>query len=469
MKYGRKLTALLLAAAMAAGLAGCGDRPVSNQAEGGVSVPDVSAPAPEVQDKFEQSDARNDTDVGLKNIKIDAADRNLTEEQKLVLNYFDNDYLHLPLLGQESIRRYPKVFDNAQLHVMGVVRKILSQNGDNYEAVVLAGFDGLMYSDAIENGAEDLMPHMEDFVLIRGVSEDALILEEDLVEFYGRYTGVETIQMDGTSYTVPVVEVNQLYQNDGSHDNVIRYSTKYIKQVAEAVFGDDIQVYEPIEGQDFPENVGEIVTENPFCMVELENQSNAKFTKYRFYQYQGLIEDAKDGIFDSESNIQRTLEFSADFEHYFLFTYDGNLETMTLEYYDKELNKLWKREFEETTSAAYDYTKNNIYLSANNEMYIIDLATGEDTFDPVFIGEILDVRKLTDGILCIRASKSDAVMKLDNRGGVIWKTNGSSVTEDVYGVQLVEDRIIYDLWQEDGGCYMVLDNKTGELLQEVRE
>lgn len=39
------------------------------------------------------STPENDTDIGLKNIKIDSTEANLTEEQKTVIQYFDNDYI----------------------------------------------------------------------------------------------------------------------------------------------------------------------------------------------------------------------------------------------------------------------------------------------------------------------------------------------------------------------------------------
>ena len=121
-------------------------------------------------------------------------------------------------------------------------------------------------------------------------------------------------------------------------------------------------------------------------------------------------------LLGNDPNLERYLEFSADFEHYFLFTLDHALEKLTLEYYDKDFSKIWKREFEGTTAAHYDYTKNNIYLSADNSLYIIDLSTGEYTFQPAFIGEKQEIRKMTDGILSVGFTKSDAIMKTDLEG-----------------------------------------------------
>lgn len=57
----------------------------------------------EAAEAFANSTPENDTDVGLKNIKIDTAEVNLTDEQKAVLEYFDNDYLPIP--SYEFLRR----------------------------------------------------------------------------------------------------------------------------------------------------------------------------------------------------------------------------------------------------------------------------------------------------------------------------------------------------------------------------
>ena len=201
-----------------------------------------------------------------------------------------------------------------------------------------------------------------------------------------------------------------------------------------------------------------------YYVVELEDQSNAKFSKYLLSRETGYIKDMK-----FSDNILRQIEFSADFEHFFLFTYDKSLETLTLEYYHHDLNKIWKREFSETTNAQYDYTKNNVYLIANNELYIINIETGEDTYSPVYVGERYDIRKMKDGILLLSRQKSDAVMKIDLQGNMVWKTNLSA---DIVGcsIQLVEDKIILGAWLDDESWlphYSVLDNAPGSILQDA--
>lgn len=196
----------------------------------------------------------------------------------------------------------------------------------------------------------------------------------------------------------------------------------------------------------------------------LDNQSNAKFSRYYFTENMGRLDDYNG----------RTIEFSADFQHFFLFSYDPSMETLTVEYYDNTLNRLWKREFEEATSAIYDFTKNNAYILVNNELYIINIETGEDTFAPVYVGAKLDVRKLSDGILLIGEQKSDAIIKTDLDGRFIWKLN---LPADVFGVDAVQitgDNLLIQYRETGSGVfgggdthYAVVDNETGELIQDA--
>ena len=478
MKKQKSALSLLLAIIMVVSMGtGCGSsetemQPISNSSKP-VELTDsesreLTSEEIEAQNKFANSTPENDTDIGLKNVKIDTADYNLTDEQKAVLAYFDNDYLSVNeyVGGYEHIRRYPQVFDGAQLQLDGIVKKVISQTSDTFEAILWVGVDSLMYSDILNGYTSMYSNIMSNFVLIRGASGSALFMEGDWIDTYGRYVGIETVEVDGTSHTIPVLEANTTLIHDGSAWQVRKFDISYIKKVAKAVFGDDIEIREPIVDEDYVDGADNAIFYDPFYVVELENQSNAKFTKYRFYQCRGLIEDAKE-VFGAETSIQRTLEFSADFEHFFLFTYDSSLECLTLEYYDHDLNKIWKREFEETTSAAYDYTKNNIYIVANNEFYIINIETGEDTFAPAYIGSRLEIRKLSDGIVCISENKSDAVMKMDINGNMIWKTNLSSNVYEVCGIQIIEDRMVLQLSMEDGMHYVAVDSATGAVLQDA--
>lgn len=450
--------------------------PITNQ-----SKPDSETVLPddatdEEKEAFENSTPQNDTDVGLKNVKIDNADRQLTDKQKQVLSYFDDDYLVPP--SYEFLRRYPGVFNGAQIRVWGTVKKVISMDAQNYEIVLWFNVGQAEYGYVDSSSEYD-----GHYLCLTGKTGDTWLMEGDTLLVYGRYTGVKTIEVDGTTYTIPQINAHREYFDTSAAPNdIYRYIEKCtaedIKEIAECIFGDDIEVRVPIPGTDVQQDIFDLWCEtsggkSPYYIVELENQSNAKFTKYFFDASADLagggtrVQDAKDAL--NPSGIDRYIEFAADFSHFFLFTYDGNMENLTLEYYDNSLNKVWKREFPETTNAIYDYTKNNIYLVANNELYIINIETGEDTFAPAYIGEKMAIRKLSDGILLVSKNKSDGVMKISLDGKIIWKTNLAENTYSVQGIQVVGDNIVVDqyYWNDPeayGNHYIVLDNKSGKVV-----
>ena len=430
------------------------------------------------KEAFQNSTAENDTDLGLRNIKIDTAEYELSDAQKTVLTYFDNDYFYVSNdNGYEYLQRYPQVFQGTQLNFNGIVDRIISYSGDCYEIMIKLVDSETYYSywNPGENYQNYLEQRAKNYVFVTGTSSSARLIEGDFVSVYGRYVDVNTVSIDGISFTIPQITV---YRTDIIPNDVyippVKFDIPFVKTVAKAIFGNNIEVREPIFGLDVPpaDEMGTMYEFQQFCIVELENQSNAKFTKYRFGLSSGLIEDAKTGIIAATPNfdIIRTLEFSSDFEHFLIFTYDTSLETVNLDYYDKDFNKIWNREFIEATSANYDYTKNNIYLTANNELFIINTQTGEDTFAPVYIGPKVEIRKLSDGILVISQSKSDGVMKLDLNGSLLWKTNLTDDVKEVNQVQLAEKRIVLDLELGDDSApigesrYLVLDSEDGSVI-----
>lgn len=468
MKESARRTMALLLAAMFLLLAGCGGKsnegPNSNLSKpagtNGIEPEQTMSPDEEGRkDAFANSTAENDTDMGLKSVKIDTAERNLTDEQKLVISYFDSDYFEYS--DYEFMRRYPQVFDRTQVSVHGTVVKTLSQSADAYSLI--------LQLDSWDENAKE-------YVVMNGKPKGAMLIEGDVGRVNGRYNGVETIEVDGISYTVPVISVFQAY-----FGNQPKFDTTDIKKIARVIFGDDVEVRYPARGIEIDEDFSDGVYKTIY-LAELEDQSNAKFSKYYLYINGGSIDvaTAPYGYQFFESDIERHVEFSADFKHFFLFTYDWSMETMTLEYYDQQFNKIWKREFEEivppetegTMARIYDYTKNNVYCLANNELYIINIETGEDTYPPAFVGDKIGVRKLDDGILLISHNKSDGIMKVSLDGKLIWKTNlvGDVINDNC--VQIVGDTIVLelDLWIKDAynlGSeihYIVLNKDDGSVI-----
>lgn len=400
---------------------------------------------------FSESSATNDTDLGLKNIKIDLAQSNLTEEQQLVIKYFSRDYMFVNSI--ESFQRYPNIFDNSLIECYVSVAKVLKYDSDSYELLV--------YLIQSSNEYEEDYQIEERYMVIKGKSSDTRYIQGDIILMEGRYVGVDTYDVDGTSLVIPTLNVHTGYildKNDPYYYEPSRMNMKEVKQVAKCVFGEDITISNPDPNIDVMDSIA------PYYVCTLDNQSTAKFSKYYFHERSGTIEDA--------GNYNRQLEFAADFEHFFLFSYDYDLETLTLEYYDNSLNKLWKREFEDTTSASYDYTKNNVYLTANNSLYVIDINTGEDTYTPTYIGNKREVRKLKDGILTISGNKSDGIIKTDLEGNIQWRLNLTNDANFVLGVQIIDDKIVVKLilgeyYEDYSEHYIVIDNEDGTLIQDA--
>ena len=116
-------------------------------------------------------------------------------------------------------------------------------------------------------------------------------------------------------------------------------------------------------------------------------------------------------------------------------------------------------------------------MIANNNLYVIDLQTGEDTISSQFVGKKLDIRKLTDGILLLGQEKSDGLMKCDLSGNVEWSVN--LPYDNVYplaDLQVIDGNLVlgytYETgktdeygWDELVSIYCLYDLSTGDLIQ----
>ena len=247
---------------------------------------------------------------------------------------------------------------------------------------------------------------------------------------------------------------------------------KEIRNIAKIIFK-DVLIREPFEDEAYIYSNDFLM--NPWYVCELENQSNAKFSKYFFSRKMGIgrIVDTRSSEYPfagKEENIEREIQFASDFEHFYMFIYDRKLKFLTVEYYDSDLNKIWSREFEDTAVASYDYTKNNIYLVANNTLYIINTETGEDTYPPKFVGEKFGVRKLEDGLILFARSQYDAIIKTDLSGEIIWKCNVDSDVRWVSSPQVVENKLIVNLYTgNEGEKYVIVDLNSGKMILDAKE
>lgn len=174
------------------------------------------------------------------------------------------------------------------------------------------------------------------------------------------------------------------------------------------------------------------------------------------------------------SNIEKHLYISADFEHYIVTTYDINTKHLYVDYFNKNLEKLWGREFDYTSTeikiSPMDYTSDEMAIVIDNDLYLIDLETGENIIEPVLVGGKIKVNMMKDGIILVGSDTKDRIMKVDYKGNIIFKINSKEYdTEelgDIYGVELqvIDGKLVIILSTEYGDAYqyMVINN-NGEV------
>lgn len=354
----------------------------------------------------------------------------------------------------DDLQRYPDVYENAQIYFSGIVKKIIRSDQTGYE-LILQPQDSTVDSD-------------NDVIYVTGKQTSVRIIQGDTICCYGRYKGVQSYTIDGISYSIPTVDTYYSLFSDNSFSLPQKFAHSDIKDIASLIFGSGIEVRLPVdanEENDFTVHSGWSLDDS--YIVELENQSNAKFSRFRFYTQMGYVVSVE----KENSTINRSIEFMQDFEHFLVISYDYALSTAEIACYNNDLKRIWSREFENVVSDSsqipYDFTKNNIYLATNNRIYVINAKTGEDTYSPIYIGQKTEIRKLKNGILAFSNESVDSVMLLDLRGNIIW----TLTIPDCLGisgassVQLIKNRIVAQTsFVRECDHIVVIDIETGKLI-----
>ncbi len=394
------------------------------------------------EDGFEQTSANvysNGADnVSFTNMSGD--DENLTDIQKEVVNYFDTNYFSSS--DTESFQRYPQIFEDAKVHLYFGVKKVLKSTDSEFEALVYA--EGSLADFGYEDVSISEIPSNVLFV-IKGDQMEERLLENDHAEVYGRYVDVEEYVIDGVTYTLPTINIINITQGN-------RYNIDTITTVAKSIFGNDIKV--TTLGDDEYLEMDTYLSrgmQSSGYRVTLDNQSNANFKSFVMDTDVGLIcYDWK--IDDLSDNVTKKLFVAADFQHYIVTTYDEDLKHVYIEYFDNEYNKLWSREFDYNSTKAYsspiDYTATQMACVVDNDLYLIDLETGENVIDPIMVGEKIKINMMEDGIVLISEDNKDTIMKIGYDGETIFRINGEVKLETISSVytQIINGKLVVDLY-----------------------
>lgn len=347
----------------------------------------------------------------------------LGEEEKEILEYFDNDYFEI--YSKEALSKYPQVFKGAKLKISPlVVKKIIKSTDKEYEVLVSGGYTMEQSTEKIEYA-------------LKGTQLDERLIEGECIQVYGKYTDINTYQVDGNSYTVPTITPINIVRGE---DN--RFNLDTITTVAKYIFGNDIKVTEPDDDEIWEDND----TMYSYYKVTLDNQSNANFKSFKMDKNTGYIAYNKKEN-NLSDDVSKTLRVSSDFKHFIVETSDFKLNKFYIDYFDKSFNKLWSREFDckLTTSSVstMDYTTEKMAIVVDNDLYLIDLETGENIIEPVIVGTKMKINMLDDGIILIGNENKDTIMKVDFNGNILYRIDAdtSMSISDVY-TQMVNNKLV---------------------------
>lgn len=454
MKNFKKIISILLAITIIVAFVGCGKNTSSNDSN------EVSQNMSVNKDK---------PDLSFANMKIDNDSLGLTEEQKEVINYYDNNYFYLE--SSENIQRYPEIFQGAQVWLEGKIIKIIKETDKETQALVQIGTNDLTLEEFFPNESKN------DMAVIKFKQKSKRIIQDDIVTIYGRCKSLDSYNIDSVSYQLPTINafyVENSYDSDGRLKG--RFSNETLERVAKAIFGENIKIS---SAENYYNSEKYYLQLSSGCVVTLDNQSTSDFDSFVMDKISGDISDLRN--FDFESPNIYKLYVAADLEHYIVTCYEKNLKKMYINYYDRDLKKIWTREFSNVDSIPMDYTSDKITLVADNDMYVISTKDGKDMIEPAFVGNKVKVMMVEDGTLLIGKDKKDMFMKVDKNGNIEWKLNSKMDISDGqeytirlqivddnyvvtwYGVNKIESEEGYDIKSKD--CYIVISDDGKVVLE----
>lgn len=400
-------------------------------------------------------------DISFENLKNNEEElQKLSDDEKLVAEYFNNDYFFV--LNTEEFERFPTIYKDTNIQAEGVITKILKSTDTEYSALVMLGYTDMGEDPRYRYNIEK----NENTVIINCKQVVERFLEGDKVSIYGKYNTVETQEVDGKSYTLPTINVTRIQE---AWDD--RFTEEQIKQVAKYLFGNNIKI---------AKNNTENEESRQEMVVTLEDQSNINFKQFIMSKGWGNIRyDTMDTSF---TDVTKKIHISADFKHFIVTTYDNASNNGYVDYYDKDLNKVWSREFKtqsiiETYSISpFDYTTKILAITIDNDLYLIDMETGENIIEPVLVGTKSRVLIKEDKIILVGTENKDTVMVLDFKGNVLYKHNGNTSMNNIQNVytQIINGKVIIrlssynDNYTAETYKFIVL-NEKGELETSTKE
>lgn len=390
----------------------------------------------------------------------------LTDDQKVIARYFDQDYFHLDTYNE--ITRYATVLKGLKVSTYCKVKTFLMTDDDNYKVTCLWGNDPMeMYTDFFTSNQE---------IVINGKKPEPMFVEGDVLTIIGKLNGAETVNVNGENKYLPIIEVNEIGIGGANW-----FSEETIRTVSKLVFGNDIKVRRPTseESKDMVNNYYYYYSDSLF-LIELENQSNLNFKVFDIWQssQHGLI--SYNALYNQgiESNyLNKKIFISPDLQKYIVFDMSMIDRCVYISVYDRQFNKMWSKEITKVSNIAWDATNSALAFVSDNDMYLIDLESGENLLSPVFVGKKNKIRIVENGYILLAESSDDAVMFVDKNGKTINKfdinidlsKDGTLVTR----IQEIDDKyvimysyIVSDYTIDISTKYIIID-KNGNFIKET--
>ena len=346
-----------------------------------------------------------------------------------------------------------------------LVDSILSVNDNRYEALCHWSFSySMLVAEQYDDG---------DYIIIKGEKPKRMFLDGDILAVKGKLIGAETREINGKSKYIPVIEIE-----DMAADNYwITEDT--IRNVAKIVFGNNIKVRRPTDDETNKMVMKRLYTYDDFVwLVEMENQSNINFKVFDIIQTYPYGVILYNGIYNEgieADNLNRKLYVTPDLQKYIVFDMSMKDKYVYINIYDRQLNKLWQREISNVSQIAWDATNENLIFVSDNDLYNINITTGEDVFTPKYVGKRDNVNIVENGYILLSNDKDDAVMFLDKEGNIknkydLTKNDNTTLLGGV--IQKLDDKyVIMFVSTEDMNSgvfttkYIILD-KDGNKLDE---
>lgn len=370
------------------------------------------------------SNAKNENSENKQEIQtmsfksMDATDTSLTDDQRAIALFFDEDYFFLETY--EELVRYADMLKNINISSYCQVNTILSSDDETFEAVC----QWAPNNEALWGGEVELTNP----IIIKGKKPEKMVMQGDNIALKGKLLGAETRNINGESKYLPVIEIIEM------GDDYLWYTDDTIRQISKLVFGDNIKVRRPTEEETF-NMVNDYFYnyQDHIWLVELENQSNLNFKVFDIWQSdpRGVI--TYNALYNQgieKDYLNKKLYITPDLQKYIVFDMSVADKYVYISVYDRNLNKLWQREISNASELTWDATNSNLVFVSDNDFYNINIETGEDIFNPVFVGKKADIRIVDNGYILVSHESDDSVMFLDTNGNIKNKFDITLGTKD---------------------------------------